>query len=97
MTPLAEKGERVSFIAFDPKNAAWFRGRDARGVVGYFPVGWFRIDEAGGLAEALRDYDAAELTVAVGEEIELIESFGEWCRVETGQGLGWIPVACCRS
>ena len=45
-------------------------------------------------APARRDYDARELTVAVGERVECLETVGGWhlCRAADGR-VGWVPVS----
>ncbi len=93
-TPRAEEGETIAFGHFDPKNPAWFFGRDARGIEGYFPSGWFDVFEATGSARALRDYDAFELSVTDGERIEAEEEYGGWVLVVSSDGRGWIPLSC---
>lgn len=47
-----------------------------------------------GTARARRDYDARELTVLVGEKVELLETAGGWhlCRAADGR-TGWVPVS----
>ncbi len=94
VTPRAKKGETVTFGHPDPKNPAWFFGRDARETEGYFPSGWFDVSEATGSARALRDYDAFELSVTAGERIEVEEEYGDWALVVANDGRGWIPMSC---
>jgi hypothetical protein len=46
-------------------------------------------------AVALRDYDAAHLTVSAGESLTAREQVGVWLRCRNAQGLeGWVPVEC---
>jgi hypothetical protein len=46
-------------------------------------------------AVALRDYDAAHLTVSAGESLTALEEVGLWLRCRNARGLeGWVPVAC---
>jgi len=46
-------------------------------------------------ATALRDYDATELTVGRGEELDVLEEAGGWLRCRTANGTeGWIPASC---
>jgi hypothetical protein len=43
-------------------------------------------------AKALREYDAAELTVGEGEELDVIEEAGGWLLCRTDRGItGWVP------
>lgn len=91
--PRASAGAVVTFIRLDPKNPAWFFGRDQAGVEGFFPVQWFELAGVG--ARARRDYDAAELTVNVGTEVEVGERYGQWVHVTDPTGArGWILESC---
>jgi hypothetical protein len=46
-------------------------------------------------AIALRDYDATELTVGRGEELDVLDEAGGWLLCRTSNGLeGWIPATC---
>jgi hypothetical protein len=80
----------VEFEKLDPRNPAWFFGRDAEGIAGFFPVAWFEV--TGSTATAKRDYDATELTVRAGDAVQVLERHGRWARVEREDGTsGWIP------
>lgn len=60
-----------------------------------FAVKWFDVNEQSKSARARRDYDATELTVAVGEPVETEEAYGRWLLVRTASGArGWIPDEC---
>lgn len=92
VAPAAKVNERVTFLHLDPKNPAWFFGRDARGVEGFFPCAWFAIDEAAQSAVARRDYAAMELRVTPGDAVTLDELHGGWLLVRAADGRrGWIP------
>ncbi|HEY0968266.1 MAG TPA: hypothetical protein VGD88_12820 [Opitutaceae bacterium] len=92
LAPTAVTGERVTFLRVDPKNPAWFFGRDARGIEGFFPCAWFTIDERAQTAVAGRAYAAAELRVAACDVVTLEERHGGWLFVRTADGrCGWIP------
>ena len=46
-------------------------------------------------AVALRDYDAAHLTVSAGESLTTLEQVDAWLRCRNAWGLeGWVPVEC---
>jgi hypothetical protein len=46
-------------------------------------------------ATALRDYDAAQLTVVKGELVEALEQVGVWVRCRNAAGAqGWVPEHC---
>jgi hypothetical protein len=95
-TPSAGPGEVVTFFHPDPGNPAWFFGRDPRGIDGYFPASWFRIDENRNQATASRSYDASELSVEPGDEVQILETHGDWVQVASPRGSGWIPEKCVR-
>jgi len=62
-------------------------------IEGYFPTSWFRLDSTGVQATALRDYDAAELTIEAGVQIDCLDEVAGWLLVRTAEGRqGWIPV-----
>jgi hypothetical protein len=67
---------------------------DQHGHAGWVPD--FYIEMTGEHeATALRDYDATELTVGRGEELDVLEEAGGWLRCRTGSGTeGWIPASC---
>jgi len=67
---------------------AWCTGPDGR--AGWTPLAWLVQD--GGTWRLARDYDAGELTVAVGETLELgaYES-GFWWAVNGRGEAGWVP------
>ncbi len=95
VAPTAAAGERVTYLRGDPKNPAWFFGRDARGIEGYFPCVWFTIDEAAQVAWAQRAYAAAELRVSAGDPVTVEECLGGWLLVRTPDGRrGWILESC---
>ena len=94
VTPSVGAGEMVTFLHPDPETPQWFFGRDPRGIDGYFPASWFRIDENQSRATASRSYDAAELSVEAGDEILILEGYGTWLHVSSARGIGWIPETC---
>ena len=88
--PKVAAGEVVQLIEKDPNHPGWFKGRTATGESGYFPVAWFAI--AGSDATAMRDYDARELTVRVGDLVGIVEIESSWARVMKPSGeVGWVP------
>ncbi len=96
VTPVVAAEEQVTVRQMDENNPGWFSGSDARGVPGYFPAEWFRIDELQKRGTAQRDYAATELNVAEGDLVHVIETVSGWHLVVTDDGLheGWIPVSC---
>jgi len=51
------------------------------------------LQREGDTAYATRDYDATELTVEVGQKLEILGEEAEWywCKTEAGD-YGWVPV-----
>lgn len=94
VNPDVEKGDKVTFKGLDSKNSSWFIGVDSLGRKGYFPVGWFQIDDRSGSAIAGRDYNAKELSISAGDHFEVEEEYGGWLFVATCEGRkGWIPTS----
>jgi hypothetical protein len=83
----------VRLIRHDERNPGWFYAATPTGIEGYFPTSWFHID--GAHATALRDYDASELTIEAGVELDCLEEVAGWLLVRTADGReGWIPLEC---
>ena len=94
-SPVVHAGERIAFDRADENNPGWFCGRDARGVQGYFPLMWFRVEPDRQSTVAQRDYMGHELTVSPGDRVWIIETVGAWHHVINPTGtIGWIPTAC---
>lgn len=86
-------GEALHVGETDEDNAAWVWCTGPSGKGGWMPRAYFEAD--GETGTALRDYDAMELTVEVGEELTILEEESGWVRVRNSQGrLGWVPVEC---
>jgi hypothetical protein len=95
IAPHVEEGSVVHVIRDDEQSPGWFYGAAADGTEGYFPAAWFRRDSSGAQAIALRDYDAAELTIEANVAIDCIAEVAGWLLVQTDDGLqGWIPHEC---
>jgi uncharacterized protein YgiM (DUF1202 family) len=69
----------------------WLWCTTDEGKSGWIPESF--VDTTGDLGTANRDYDATELTVMVGDELEILEEASSWvwCRDTTGT-LGWVPL-----
>ena len=62
------------------------------GNAGWAPFDWLQ-PLGDGRAEALRDYSAQELDVAVGDEVTLLHALGGWWWCEHTDGrAGWMPI-----
>ena len=68
----------------------WLWCTTRAGISGWAPAAYVRRE--GGTAVALRDYDATELNVRVGDELTIVLEEGGWylCRTTTGE-QGWVP------
>jgi hypothetical protein len=70
----------------------WCAAED--GHAGWVPEEFLHMDSQRE-ATALRDYDAAQLTVVKGELVEGLERAGVWIRCRNGAGTeGWVPETC---
>jgi len=70
----------------------WVWGTNAVGKSGWIPRPLLRIEGSRGVA--LEDYDAHELSVAVGERITASREVcgWAWCVVDTNRS-GWVPLS----
>jgi hypothetical protein len=92
IAPRVNAGDEVRFAWYDQKNPGWFFGQTLAGIEGYFPTLWFNIQEESNRAEAQREYDAMELTVEVGQILEVLDTIGRWLLVRAENGsVGWVP------
>ena len=70
----------------------WCAAED--GHAGWVPEQFLHMD-TDKEATALRDYDAAQLTVVKGETLEALEHVGVWIRCRNAAGAeGWVPESC---
>jgi hypothetical protein len=74
----------------DPEWLGWVFCTDRQGVSGW--ISEKHLKETGATAIVIKDYDATELTAAVGEHLKIYhEEFG-WCWSRNQKGTkGWIP------
>ena len=64
---------------------------DQAGHAGWVPDSYLEMTDKHE-ARALRDYDAPELTVGEGDELDVVEEAGGWLLCRTGRGIvGWVP------
>jgi uncharacterized protein YgiM (DUF1202 family) len=85
------EGEPVGVGRRDQQWTSYVWGTDEAGRSGWVPDAYLKKtgpDEA----VALRDYDATELTVARGEQLEVLDEEGGWLLCRPAAGLtGWVP------
>jgi hypothetical protein len=69
----------------------WIWCVDKEGLGSWVPEEYLRV--TGNIATALEEYDAKELTVAVGDKLIIFREMAGWfwCRDALGQ-YGWVPV-----
>lgn len=97
--PLAGRaGEQVTVTARvedwrETPGWTWRWCRDHQGREGWAPEALLLV--AGDMATLREDYDARELTVAVGARLTVTRELAGWalCRTEDG-GRGWVPLEC---
>jgi SAM-dependent methyltransferase len=93
-TPVvAAKGQRLVFERRPTESRGWIWCMSESGGAGWVPEAWVRIE--GEQCFLLRDYNAAELPLAAGEEVTgaLRESGWTWVRNARGD-CGWVPDDC---
>lgn len=82
-------GEPVEVGGTDPDNPGWRWCVNAEGLGGWLPEGWTQ----DGRASAA--FDTAELTVAGGEEAQVLKRHAAWSLCRLGDGReGWLPDTC---
>jgi hypothetical protein len=89
----APRGTILTVTPRDSEWPGWLWCTTPDGTSGWVPDSFVRSN--GERAVLLRDYDATELTVNVGQLISMIEDVSgwSWCRTAENE-LGWIPNDC---
>ncbi len=82
-------GEAVTPGGTDDDYPGWLWVENADGLGGWVPV------EIVKDTEITEDFDTAELTVQLGEAVDIRARRLGWCRCETPDGrTGWLPESC---
>jgi uncharacterized protein YgiM (DUF1202 family) len=83
-------GDKVTLGQKDPEYPGWIWCTDTNHKSGWAPVAFIKID--GDTGVMTRDYDAAELSVTVGDTVTILseESGWYWCKTSRGE-IGWLP------
>jgi hypothetical protein len=88
------KGERVRIgeeYDGDPDWKDWVRCQTANGNEAWIPKSYLKID--GNEGSLLQDYDARELSVTIGEILEVTEIVNGFGLAEKKDGQhGWVPM-----
>ena len=84
------KGERLQIGERDSDWPGWVWCTNAEGISRWVPESYIHRD--GNKGQAVRDYEATELSVKVGEQLtgEQEESGWVWCTNQAGLS-GWVP------
>jgi hypothetical protein len=90
---LLSRGERLHFERRATQWEGWLWCTTPDGKSGWVPEAW--IDVEGDTCVMNQDYDATELTVAVGEELKAILTESGWLLATSASGqTGWVPLEC---
>ena len=83
-------GERVTVQRADDEYPGWHWCVGGNGKEGWVHESF--LSATTGVALAVRDYTAAELTVTGGEEGRLLDRLSAWAYLELNDGrIGWLP------
>ena len=98
-TPFAGyEGEQVTpsyeaVAGVEGEREDWIWVKDQRGMSGWVPEAFLVKKETG--FSLLRDFNAVELTVHPGEQINVSEEVGGWAWCMNAYGKsGWVPADC---
>jgi hypothetical protein len=72
----------------------WLWCRTQRGLAGWMPKNYLQKQpDKPGCYSALRDYNARELTIHIGQSVFILDEENGWALVKTAsQEEGWIPL-----
>ena len=89
----AEEGEKLAFERRPTEWPGWIWCVSGSGRAAWVPEAWVRIE--GDSCVLTRDYNAHELHIEAGEDVELHFRESGWGWVESQGGeCGWIPLNC---
>ena len=87
----AVEGDVVHIGREDPEMPGWFWCKDAKGVEMWVPQTQLAIKGAEG--RFTRDYNSTELSVSVGETVQILGKTLGWAECLDGEWrYGWIPL-----
>ena len=71
----------------------WLWCVNSFGKEGWLPESFVEVNGEQGIA--LRDYNAVELTVTIGDNLTIVDEAGGWYWVQSPRReYGWVPVEC---
>jgi phosphinothricin acetyltransferase len=86
-------GELVKIEKWEPRDSAWAGWaycESSQGVKGWVSQTYLMVN--GSIAKVIKDYDATELAVQVGEEVDIIQEEFGWLRIQNAKrDQGWVP------
>lgn len=84
-------GDRVTVAEKKSEWPGWLWCTDTGGKAGWVPADY--IERKGDTGTLVVDYDARELSVSAGDELQVLkeQSGWAWCRKPNGD-LGWVPL-----
>ncbi len=86
-----QKNEEVRIEEKESESPGWIWCISKEGKEGWIPYNY--IDIQGNIAKLIRNYDATELTVTVGEELVVEDQESGWIWVSSKEGRrGWVPL-----
>ena len=87
---VASEGDVVSVVREDPEMPGWFWCRDSKSVEMWVPSTHMKIDGAKGVFT--QPYNSIELTVGVGDVIQLLGEVLGWAEcLNVKWCYGWVP------
>ncbi|HEQ98090.1 MAG TPA: hypothetical protein ENO22_01970 [candidate division Zixibacteria bacterium] len=90
---ILRSGQKLRTEEKESEWPGWTWCVDDDGRAGWVPSSYLQITE--NTARAITDYNANELTVDIGDELQLLEEESGWYWCENSNGeRGWVPAEC---
>jgi hypothetical protein len=90
---IAKKGEIIEGEERKTEFEGWLWCKNSSGVHAWVPMAYLEPTSDTGQFQFLKDYNARELAVEVGQEVIVLDEESEWAWVRTTLGdEGWIPL-----
>lgn len=87
----AVEGEMIEVGPEDVDFPGWVWCTDQHGISSWIPKAYLSIESEKG--RLLRDYNAMELTVGLGDRLSVVVEESSWYLCETESGArGWVPI-----